>query len=90
MPIEIDNSVEMAGCAGSGSGTTCVPFADTVPVPYGTIAPRVGSNVIKVMLVPTRVFNVFGYVIATGRLVLAFAGWKATIKTETIVGTGGL
>src|SRR5256885_615937 len=51
--------------------------------------PRVGSSVMIVMFVPGAVLRVLGYVTATGWLATEFAGWKATMKALTIVGTGG-
>ena len=57
---------------GPASGTTCVPSADTAPVPYGTIVPWVGSSVISGMSVPGGVFDTFGKYTATGWLAVAF------------------
>src|SRR6266568_1892937 len=71
------------GWLGSRSGTICVASWDTVPVPYFTITPFVGSRVSRSISTPGAVLSVFGNVTATGWLAVVLAGWNATMKAPT-------
>src|SRR5262249_8602067 len=78
------------GRLGSRSGMTCVSSADTVPVPYFTIMPLVGSSVMSSASEPGGVLSRLGNDTATGWLALALGGWKATMKGMTLLISGGM
>src|SRR2546425_12813313 len=72
------------GWLGSRSGMICLPSPETVPVPYLTITPFVGSSVSNSILTPGEVLSVFGNVTATGWLATELAGWNATMNAPTV------